>query len=138
MIRDYGDVTLSPLKWGQIHDVFLQATFASGVATVDRVNSFPGNATGQDPLNLVKDTTGDYDVTFPKGVWVHVAGCALAPEDDTPGATYTEVVPFGFVAASGTGKVLFMNDDNTSGIGTQADPPDGSRLYLYLKVGRRV
>jgi hypothetical protein len=124
-IGEYATGNLAaPVKFGTVLLVTLQATFASGVATVDTVNSSPG-------VTLVKDTTGDYDVTFPKGTWVHFVGGSLDLADDTPTATAVKIVlPIGFVAA-GTGKVLFANTDD----GGLEDPADGTRVYLTLLVG---
>lgn len=105
--------------------VRLQATFASGVATVDATASDPG-------ITLVADSTGDYDVAgLPPGPRVHVTGCHLDPGTDTPATTAAAVArPRSFSATLGTGKVLVQRADS----GALVNPPDGSRLYLTLDV----
>jgi len=125
MLPDYKNSLFAPLKFRHVHFIVLQATFSSGVATVDASESSPG-------VTLVKDTTGDYDVTFPKGQWVHVVGCALDPASDTPtDSVETKVSPRSFVA-TGTGKLLFSHVDD----GGEADPEDNTRVYLTLMLGR--
>jgi hypothetical protein len=104
--------------------VRLQATFASGVATVDTVASDPG-------LTLAKDSTGDYDLTFPPGRRVHCDALKLDLASDTPATTTVkEAQPRALNATAGTGKVLFFRGDTAA----LADPPDGARLYATLTV----
>jgi hypothetical protein len=104
--------------------VRLQATFASGVATVDTVASDPG-------LTLVKDSTGDYDLTFPAGRRVHCEALSLDPGTDTPATTAAkDVMSRSLNATAGTGKLLFTRGDSAALV----DPPDGARVYATLTV----
>lgn len=113
--------------WARPDEIKIQATFASGVATIDAVESDPGTS-------ITKDTTGDYDITFEgdnKGI--HCTGLYIDLASDTPADTVTkDIQPRSLDAAAGTGKLLFFNGDD----GDQADPPDSSILYATFKVRR--
>lgn len=129
MIADYGDTSLSPTKFGVIHDVFIQATYASSGTswTLDSDGSSPG-------VTIARDAAGDVDITFPKGQWVHFVGGGLDLGSDTPDDDIAKSVnPRSLNAAAGTGKILLHANDD----GTEVDAPDGARLYVHLKVGRR-
>ncbi len=125
--QDIGDTVLGPIKYGTLAIIPIQVTFGASGA-VSAVEAF-----GYD-VDFALDTTGDYDVTFPSGQVVQVLGCELEQEDDAPGNTWQEAGWIDFVPA-GTGKVLTGNEDNTSGIWTQADPVSGTKLHLTLLVG---
>lgn len=113
----------TPGKFGVIAVYYLQATFASGVATADDTNTSQG-------VTIVKDATGDYDVTFPSGEGIAHVSASLDPASDTPTANTVAVpLPRSF-AAAGTGKVLFAHTDD----GGLADPEDTTRLYLKIEV----
>jgi hypothetical protein len=113
-------------KFGRQREFILQATFTSGAATLDTANS-------DDGMTIVQDSTGDYDVTFPKAVRVLSVHASLDQAADSPtAANVTMPQPRSFVA-SGTGKVLFFNTDD----GALDDPQDDMRLYLTVKVGMR-
>jgi len=111
--------------WADPVEAKLQATFSSGVATVDTSTTDPG-------LTLTRDTTGDYDVAgLPRGRRVHVTGCYIDPASDTPATTTVKAaLPRSFNATAGTGKVLFYRGDT----GALADPADGMRVFLTVKV----
>lgn len=111
--------------WPDPSVVVLQATFASGVATVDTAVSDKG-------LTLVRDAAGDYDLAgLPRGVRVQCLSALVDLASDTSADTVTGYVqPRSLSAANGTGKLLFFNRDD----GDQADPPDGSRLYATFVV----
>src|SRR5690606_1460303 len=121
--------TVAPTKFGLIEDVFIQATFTDGSGTVDldEDNSSPG-------VTIKMDDTGDYDITFPAGNWVHVSGMHLDNKDDTPDATDAKVAVPCNISSDGTGKVLILATDD----GLVADPDSGARLFVHLKVGRPV
>jgi type 1 fimbria pilin len=130
MIPDYADNTYAPLKFGAVHDVFIQATFTDGTGAVslDSTNSSPG-------VGIAFDATGDYDITFPKGGWIHVSGAYLDNKDDTPDAADAHVaVPCNISGTAGTGKILILATDD----GAVSHPDAGARLFVHLKVGRRV
>lgn len=125
MLRDYKPQLDTPKRHKRLSLVYLQATFASGVATVDTSESAPD-------VTLTKDSTGDYDLTFPAGTFVHCVGCVLDPGTDTPTTEALRVNPRSLNASEGTGKVLFTNRDGSPAV---TDPGDGVRLYLTLLVG---
>lgn len=125
MLRDYKPQLDTPKRQKRLSLVYLQATFATGVATVDTSESAPD-------VTLTKSTTGLYDVTFPEGTFVHVVGCHLDPgEADPTDAALKIVNPYNFSATGGTGQLLFSNVDD----GGPEDPGDTTRLYLTLLVG---
>lgn len=103
-----------------------QATFSSGVATVDSSVSDPG-------ITLTKDTTGDYDIAgLPTGTErIIPLGISLDPGVDlTPDNEAKDVLPRALSASAGTGKLLFANSDD----GDQADPADGARVYATFLI----
>lgn len=114
----YGDKLL-----GKQNLVLIQATFgAAGAVTRDAANSSPDTT-------ITLDTTGDYDITFPKCEGVHVVGCHLDNGDDTPDAADAFVAaPVGLSASAGTGKVLICATDD----GLVSAPDSGGRLYVTL------
>jgi hypothetical protein len=128
MLQDYKPQMDTPKRQGRLALVYLQATFATGVASVDTDKSSPR-------VTLVKSTTGLYNVTFPKCTYVHVVGAHLDPGADDPSDPALKIVsPRAFTPASGgtgIGKVLFSNTDD----GGPEDPGDTTRFYLTLLVG---
>ena len=115
--------TQTPGKFGVIACYYLQCTFASGVATADDADTSQG-------VTIAKDTTGDYDVTFPSGEGIVMVNAMLDPAADDPtDANVAVPLPRSFVPG-GTGKILFVHTDD----GGNADPDDSSRLYLEIKV----
>lgn len=124
-LRDYKPNLAGPLKLRHLSVVVIQATFSSGVATLDTDASSPD-------VTIAKDTTGDYDITFPAGQFVHCIGVHLDPAADDPtDANVADAYPRS-LDAGGTGKILFMHSDD----GGLADPDDDTRLYLTLLVGK--
>lgn len=116
--------------WRRPLVVVLQATFNSGVATVDAANSDPD-------ITLTKDegadAIGDYDLAgLPRGKRIHFVGGGIDLGSDTPAGRVAlgYVQPRSLNAAAGTGKLLFFNRSN----GNQSDPPNGARLYLTLLI----
>jgi hypothetical protein len=129
MLRDYKPQLDTPKRQGRLSLVYIQATFASGVATVDTDASSP-------EVTMEKDSTGDYDITFPKARFVHCIGVEIDPGTDDPGDTAEKEGSPRSLSASGsngvgTGKILFRNSDD----GGLADPEDNSRVYVTLLVG---
>lgn len=129
MLQDYKPQFDTPKRQGRLALVYIQATFASGVATVDTEKSSPR-------VTMVKDTTGDYDITFPKGQFVHCVGITMDPATDTPTTGALVGYPRSLVAAgsngTGTGKILFVNEDGSPAV---TDPGDNVRCYITLLVG---
>ncbi len=129
MLQDYKPQLDTPKRQGRLALVYIQATFASGVATVDTDKSSPR-------VTMVKSATGRYAITFPKGQFVHWVGGALDPAADDPtDANEQDVSPRSLVAAGangvGTGSVLFRDSDD----GALRDPSDSTRAYITLLVG---
>ena len=106
--------------WKDPQFVVLQATFSSGVATVDSAASDPD-------ITLTKDATGDYDVAnLPVGKRIHYVGGGVDPASDT--GDDIVVSPRSLSASGQGGKLLFFTN------GTQADPPDNARLYATFWI----
>lgn len=116
-----------PTKLVDLNVVILQATFSDGSGTVVR------DADASSPeTTITRDTTGDFDITFPKGTFVHVLGMHLDNKDDTPDAADAKVaVPCNI--ANGTGKVLILATDD----GLVADPDANARLFVTLLIGNQ-
>jgi len=128
MLQDYKPQLDTPKRQGRLALVYIQATFASGVATVDTDKSSPR-------VTMVKSATGRYTITFPKSQFVHWVGGGLDPAADDPtDANEQDVSPRSLVASSGgtgTGFVLFRDSDD----GALRDPSDNTRCYITLLIG---
>ena len=113
------------VKFGRIRRFYLSATFATGVASVVAAGT-------DDGVSIAKDATGDYDVTFPKGVRFLGAWASLDPGSDTPSdAAQAIAQPRSFDATAGTGKIIVSAKDD----GDQEDPGDTVTLYLFFDIG---
>jgi hypothetical protein len=132
VLPDYGDTTLSPLKWGQIHDVFIQALeTGTGDAAVDTANTSPGASIAAGAAG--HPGTGEYAFTFPKGTSVQ----PIAAFVDAAAATAAaQRVCFfrNLNATAGTGTII-VTDTATP---TLTNLADNQRLYISIKVTRRV
>lgn len=128
MLQDYKPQLDTPKRQGRLALVYIQATFSSGVATVDTDRSSPR-------VTMVKSATGRYAITFPKSQFVHWVGGSLDPAADDPTDTNEQdVSPRSLNPANGgtgTGSVLFRDTD----VGDLQDPRDGTRCYITLLVG---
>jgi hypothetical protein len=125
MLPDFKQLLFSALRFRQNHVLELQATFASGVATVDTANTVPGFTLG------AAAGSGVYPLVFPKGLHVHVVGVVLDPSTNAPAPG---VATYGFprqTSAAGTANVVFAASD-----GTEVNPADGSRCYITLLLGK--
>lgn len=102
-----------------------QATFSSGVATIDATTSDPG-------ITLARDTTGDYDIAgLPRGQRIQPLCVQFDPASDTPATTGVKsVLVRSLNAATGTGKLLFARGDTAA----LADPGDNTRVYVSLEI----
>ncbi len=132
MLPDYGDTTLSPLKWGQIHDVYIQATeTGTGDAAVDTVNTSPGASIAAGAVG--HPGAGLYNFTFPKGTNVHPVAAYI---DAAAATAAAQLICFfrNLNASAGTG-TLVVTDSATP---TLTNMGDNMRLYIHIKVTRRV
>lgn len=124
---DYAKNLYGPLKMVDLNLVVLQATFTDGSGAVSR------DADNSSPETTIAiDTTGDYDITFPAGTFVHVVGCHLDNKDDTPDAADAHVCVPCNISSAGTGKILILATDD----GLVAHPDQGARLFVTLLVGQ--
>jgi hypothetical protein len=111
-------------KFKRVREFFLEATFDSGTATVV-------DAGTDDGVSIVKDATGDYDVTFPQGVRFLGGWANLDPGDDTPADTDpAKVQLMAFNAGAGTGKLIVTANSD----GNQEDPLDTATLYCHFYI----
>ena len=123
MLQDYKPQFDTPKRHGRMAPVYLQAAIgASGAPTLDTDKSSP-------KVTIVRNTTGQYTVTFPKSQFAHyVGGCVLLAE-----SAGCEVYPESLVAASGGVGTLTFETAVTPG--TAADPAVDSRIFVTLLVG---
>lgn len=127
MLPDYKQLAFTPLKFRHVHFVLVQATFGSGngTATKDAANS--------SPQTTFTGSAGTYTLTLPRGQFIHVVGAEYGNNDATPGASegISFIVDNSSIApANGTFTVIA-----TAG-GAPVTPPDGSRCYMTVLVGR--
>jgi hypothetical protein len=127
MLQDYKPQLDTPKRQGRLALVYLQAAIgASGAPTVDTEDSSPR-------VTLTRNTTGQYTMTFPKCVFVHIVGHSILLAEATGvGGT---IRPESLVAASGGTGTLTFETTTDSAPGTAADPADGSRIFITLLVG---
>lgn len=117
-----GSATAPTLSGAFEQIVSLRSTFATGVAARVAAGSSPGTT-------ITKDTTGDYDITFPSCSSVDWLGGSvdLGADDPTDGVVKT-VWPRALNTA-GTGKLIFQNTDD----GGLEDPGDTMTAYASLR-----
>jgi hypothetical protein len=125
-LPDYKPNLSAPLKFRDLNVVVLQATFASGSATIDATNSSPS-------VTISAGSGSVYAVTVPPGQFGHIVGCHLDNKDSTPDAIDAHIaVPVNYDASLGTLSIAVLATDD----GLVADPDDTARLYLTLLIGR--
>lgn len=124
MLPDYkAGLLFSPLRQRHLHVVMLQATFASGVATVDTANSSPG-------VTFAKTGTGLYSMTFPKGQTAHYLGGEVA---NSAGGIGNAVY---LLTSSATGGTATFEFDVNTAAATAADPADTCRVFITFLLGK--
>lgn len=123
---DYSRNLFSPVKFGQLEVIHIEWTSTTAsVATQDVVNSSPATT-------VVKNNTGIWDMTFPKGQFLlPVSGnCDINGGD--PGANPAEVIIVAANAAAGTAKAILR-----APAGSAANPSaNGTRLMVTMLVGK--
>lgn len=123
MLADYIiDGFLTPKKFRKLHLLVWRVTFASGVATVDTTKSSPN-------VTCVKNGTGQYDLTFPKGQFVQPLGVVVLNTEAVGNEAYLEAIS----ATSGTATFEFAV--NTAAA-TAADPADTAVAHITMLLGK--
>lgn len=119
MFAAYARNVYAPTKFVDVSIVILQATFASSgtVITRDAANSSP-------ETTIVRDSAGQFTVTFPKCVGAHVVGLSRMIAEAAAGQF---IDPETLVSTTGT----FTFETSTTK-GTAADPADGERIFVTL------
>lgn len=117
-----GSATAPTLSAAFLETVSIRATFSSGVATRVAAGSSPGTT-------IAKDSTGDYDITFPACSSVDWLGGSVDLGGDDPTDAAVKTVWPRSLATAGTGKLLFQNTDD----GGLEDPGDTVVLYANLR-----
>lgn len=117
-----GSATAPTLSAAFTEIVSIRSTFASGVATRVAAGSSPGTT-------IAKDSTGDYDITFPACSSVDYLGGGLDLGADDPTDAAVKAVWPRSLNVAGTGKLLFQNTDD----GGLEDPGDTVVLYANLR-----
>jgi hypothetical protein len=117
-----GSATAPTLSAAFSEIVSIRSTFATGVATRVAAGSSPGTT-------IVKDTTGDYDITFPACSSVDWLGGSLDLGSDDPTDTVVKGMWPRLLNVAGTGKLIFQNTDD----GGLEDPGDTMTAYANLR-----
>lgn len=121
MFPDYKEQLLTPKKCGRLMLCYLQATITgAGTFTLNTADTSPG-------VSLVRNTTGQYTVTGPKGKFIHPVSSYLLLAESLG----TRVEPESMSAANGT-----LTYETATTIGTAVDPATNSVLLITWLVGR--
>lgn len=113
----------TPKKLRKVCLLVWRVTFSSGVATVDTLQSSPN-------VTCVKNATGIYDLTFPKGKFLQPVGIVVA---NTSGGIGNDAYLLAHSATAGTAQLEF--DVNTAAA-TAADPADTCVAYITMLLGK--
>lgn len=125
MLPDYKqNLTYTPLRFRQVHDITITAAIAGGTATLITAESSPQVG--------ISGTGGTYTVTLPKGQVITYANGSSEKTAGAPAVADGTVYSFGpLVATAGTFQVFTQRPDT----GALAAPADG-KLRLRIELGK--
>lgn len=128
MLTDHTQNHYGPIKGRHIHHLYMQCTFASGIATIDAAKSAGGLS-----IQTTAGSSGVYTMTFPKCSAVQAPQANVDPGGGaiTAGGAAVRGVIRAVDASAGTCTVTF-----TDGAGTPENPADGSRAYFKFEIWR--